>query len=220
MKLRPIIFRGDMVRAILAGTKTQTRRVMTPQPIEGGGTPVVGAHHPTVVRRGIEEPGPERWGASTEEQSWPCPYGQPGGRLWVREAWGSRSVLDAMDWHRGTMRDRTETPPGTVVDFRADYGPQQQEGCFWRPSIHMPRWASRLALEVTSVRVERVQAISEDDARAEGVSAGPSAALAETPIGVSAREAFAELWDSINGEREGCSWAANPWVWAVGFKVV
>jgi len=206
---RPILFSDAMVRAILSGTKTQTRRVMTPQPIEGCGAPVVGAYHPIVVRRGIEEPSPERWGASTEEQSWPCPYGQPGDRLWVREAWsiatgnGHRIVYRA-DVGSALWPSTVETPSGRV----------------WRPSTHMKRAQSRLTLEVTSVRVERVQSISEEDARAEGVSAGPSAALAETPIGVSAREAFADLWESINGERADRSWSANPWVWCVGFKRV
>lgn len=202
MTERPILFSDAMVRAILAGTKTQTRRVVKPNPRDGAFYMLDGWPHRS------------RDGESNRmcghEEPYACPYGAQGDRLWVREAWGVRASFDFTDWRRDTMRGCTEAPPGTEVDFRADYG-HQQEACFWRPSIHMPRWVSRLTLEVTSVRVERVQSISEDDARAEGVT---PAAVGD----VTCWRAFRVLWDSINGEREGCSWTANPWVWVVGFR--
>lgn len=218
MTERPILFSDAMVRAILSGTKTQTRRVMTPQPIEECGAPVVGAYHPIVARRGIEEPGPERWGASTEEQSWLCPYA--GDRLWVREA------LFVKQGGGGVWRYRADDaivglPMGSPHKEAMVAWAHHKEGnaC---ASIHMPRWASRLTLEVTSVRVERVQSISEEDARAEGLTRHATgwSAGGDGYDTLTARQAYAELWDEINGERQGCSWSANPWVWVVSFKRV
>jgi len=226
MTERPILFSDAMVRAILAGTKTITRRVLTPQPHEETGPISVGRYHPTVVRRGLEEPGDERFGAHTSEQSWPCPYGEPGDRLWVREAWS----------YYGGDEYLYQCDP-MAVGFRAsdDFGGRLIPGCRsipggrWRPSIHMPRWASRLTLEVTSVRVERVQSITEDDARAEGCSGHDPEPVAEggTIYAMKGRSSapsplahFRALWDSINGARPGCSWADSPWVWVVGFRRV
>lgn len=205
MAERPILFSDPMVRAILDGRKLQTRRVLTPQPHEESGPISVGRYHPIVVRRGLEEPGVERFGAHTDDESWPCPYGAPGDRLWVREAW-SYYGGDEYLYQRDPM----------AVGFRAsaDFGGRPIPGGRWRPSIHMPRWASRLTLEVTSVRVERVQSIGEFDALAEGVSGWVRDRRCET-----ARDGFRVLWDSINGKRDGCSWKANPWVWAITFKL-
>lgn len=187
---RPILFPDAMVRAILAGTKTQTRRVRKLIRVRDGmGTiPLL------------------------------CPYGAPGDRLWVRECF-ALSQRDPED-SEVSMRDPQWWDPPV---YRADYAGGEWSRFEddrhvpipppWRPSIHMPRWASRLSLEITSVRVERVQSISEEDARAEGVDALAGRA------GVSdARGAFCALWDSINVESPGCSWAANPWVWVVGFR--
>lgn len=162
MKERPIIFSAPMVRAILAGTKVQTRFVLG------------------------------------------CPYGQPGDRLWVREAW-------ARDDEDGQLMYRADVGRDLCADA-------------WRPSIHMPRWASRITLEVTAVRVERLQDISEADAQAEGVipkwEPGCSGRLMDAFGGFSFRpaaSAYAELWEQINGPG---AWDANPWVWVVEFKRV
>lgn len=227
MTERPILFSDAMVRAILADTKTQTRRVLTPQPIEDSGEPIsVGRYHPTVVRRGLEEPGAERFGASTSEQSWPCPYGEPGDQLWVREAWRACVEEPEIDL-RADGRSLRRSMHGDD-DWWARWR-KRSAGGRWQPSIYMPRWASRLTLEVTSVRVERVQSISEDDARAEGVTPfehiGADQTLPGGPVGVSQAShphvvAFASLWDSINGERAGCAWRDDPWVWVVGFRRV
>jgi hypothetical protein len=205
-----------MVRAILAGTKSQTRRVISPQPDEDDGVIACGAYYPVVVRRGVEEPGPETFGAWGDDRSWPCPYGRPGDRLWLREAW--RAEERASDCVDG-VRFRSDDAFVPIADTREaaeawgaayDNGRHKQR---WRPSIFLPRWASRLTLEVTSVRVERVQSISEEDARAEGVDS-----LAATGLAFAPREVFRDLWDSINGERPGCAWEANPWCWVVSFK--
>lgn len=166
---RPILFSAPMVRAMLAGTKTQTRRVAKP-------------------KRSIEP--------MTDE----CPYGQPGDLLWVRETWA---------WY-GCERDPRE------VLYRADTSNLPESHGRWRPSIHMPRWASRITLRVTGVRVERLQDITEVDAIAEGAQPFrlPCHPQRETLRHV---DGFALLWESINGAG---SWDANPWVWVVEFERV
>lgn len=191
---RPILFSGPMIRAILAGQKTQTRRVVKlvgPDAIEERDD---GSLWPYCVT----------WAHGDDGEPWyACPYGEPGDRLWVRETWAQEDARDLGLGASQTLYRATASDAEAALVQR------------WRPSIHMPRWASRLTLEVTSVRVERLQDITEDDARAEGAAAEPSEALADSPVGLSAREAFADLWASINGP---ASWAANPWVWVVGFK--
>lgn len=178
MRERPILFSGPMVRALLDGRKTQTRRVVKPQPVD----PFDGAQLRTAV--------------SAYALAGPCPYGEPGDRLWVRETWAKA----------GEQGDR--------VEYRADTA--DPKAGKWRPSIFMPSWASRITLEVESVRVERLQDISEADARAEGVTPAPftKAGRAAHLVHV---EAFESLWGSINGPD---SWAANPWVWVVAFRRV
>jgi hypothetical protein len=201
MKERPILFSAPMVRAILAGQKTQTRRALAPDLfISSGGA---------VVRMASAGP------ATTGIREAHCPYWrQPGDRLWVREAWAwsGDGAIPAFDRVR----------KGEVW-FRAD--PERTSpGIRWRPSIHMPRWASRITLEVTGVRVERLQDISEADAQAEGVTPkwepGCSGRLMEALGGFSFRpaaSAYADLWEQINGPG---SWDANPWVWVVEFRRV
>lgn len=186
---RPILFSGAMVRAILDGKKTQTRRVVKPQPPADW----------------VPSPWPYDGAAWSDRR---CPYGAPGDRLWVRETWAPISP----DEERRPIRE-------CRIEYRADTSAARPggwdedtddpEAARWRPSIHMPRWASRLTLEVTGVRVERVQDISEDDARAEGVY----------PYADNPRRFFQELWNSINGAR-GYGWNSNPWVWVVEFRRV
>jgi hypothetical protein len=138
-----------------------------------------------------------------ETKVYECPYGQPGDRLWVRETW----------------RYADMAPRSRRVEFKAD---GDHPGPFpWKPSIHMPRWASRIMLEVTGVRVERLQEITEKGARAEGCHGMGSNGDAEFPPEgiISAVEDFRDLWDSIN-ESRGFGWDKNPWVWVVEFKRV
>lgn len=227
MRERPILFSGPMVRAILAGTKTQTRRLLQGefQSFEEGWS--LNGKEPRLLR--------EDW----------CPYGAPGDRLWARET-----------WRQGD---------GGSAYFRADEewnaeGGDGPAGIGWRPSIFMPRHFSRLTLEVTEVRVQRLQEISEADAEAEGiVELTPDRCLAPSQMGLAAlhvvaamsrvnrrvflgsalaaamgmaippsggalsyttpptaRELYGVLWDSINGKR--APWESNPWVWAVSFR--
>lgn len=183
MKERPIIFSGEMVRAILEGRKTQTRRVVKPQPwpVETVDTERhVIVSHPDKLRVP------------------PCPYGQPGDRLWVRETW----------WHPRATEAHIDN-----VAYRADGEmPCHLVETNWRPSIHMPRWASRILLEVTDVRVERVQDISEADVQAEGCTGSPFGPMGDAVL-------FPRVWDSINAKR-GHDWDTNPWVWVVSFRVL
>lgn len=184
---RPILFSAPMVRALLAGTKTQTRRAVKPTPRRvDGGVPYHDA--PTWAHA---EPG------SAVVR---CPYGRRGDRLYVRETW---AAPHSMDGH---------TPRFMPRDTRVHYAAtEDRDGLLWRPSIHMPRWASRITLEVTEVRVERLQAISEADARAEGFELG-APPCTDAPI-----RWYRHLWDQINGAG---AWDANPWVWAVSFRVI
>lgn len=194
-KCRPILFSGDMVRAILDGRKTQTRRPIKPQPgfsrwsgfVQNGCAYGLGMDYAEMVRNFAR---------------YQCPYGAPGDRLWVRETWGYSTtdsvIFRADDQSERAKRERWVSAP------------------LWRPSIHMPRWASRLTLEVIDVRVERVQDITEDDARAEGVT--PVAfCRAGVPDGNEHREAFEMAWKALYGDE---SWARNDWVWAVTFRRV
>lgn len=239
MREHPIIFSGPMVRAILEGRKSQTRRTAKPQPSAG-------VRDSVFVRSGLED------GHGRELR---CPYGQPGDRLWVRETHLLDPPIDGSWPSVGDGFASIEDIPGRYrntkhVLYRADNN-LSGDWC-WRPSIHMPRWASRITLEITDVRVQRVQDISEEDAIAEGCAARPfpgpwwqgyrdidgdlihQEAVGEFPpdwmiephrmrdlshLDVSARDAFHNLWDSIN-EKRGFGWNANPWVWALTFKRV
>lgn len=248
MAERPILFSGAMVRAILEGRKSQTRRV-----VKGRGSRGLPEFH---GGRG-EENDPSAWGwffdgpdhhgyevlaRGLDERhdhglvSMPCPFGRVGDRLWVRETWaplgendpsGKRVVYAAGPFLWGNSDPKcgvTWPPPPNSCDA--------VRVARWRPSIFMPRWASRITLEVTGVRVERLNDISEEDAKAEGADRDftpcdpddredprevgyPSASDTAHAEATKHRRFFRSLWESINGPD---SWAANPWVWAITFK--
>jgi hypothetical protein len=241
-KERPILFSSEMVRAILDNRKTQTRRVVASRhPIEflGGrgqendlsawGWFFDGPEHHgyAVLARGMDE---RRDHGCV---SIPCPYGQPGDRLWVRETWRTAANLDHLSPRQIAKKaeDAGWAMPWCPIEYEADKSRVNWDAKMWGPagktrvSIHMPRWASRLTLEVTEVRVQRLQDISENDAEAEGIERSIDDRWPwrnyerEGAPFVRASSSFMSLWDSINGERPGCSWGYNPWVWAVSFKV-
>ncbi|MDM8059329.1 hypothetical protein [Klebsiella pneumoniae] len=201
MKERGMIFNGEMVRAILDGRKTQTRRIMKPQPEP---CPRGGHWWPSNVFKTmlhVEEEmqnGKGGWGGLVGDA---CPFGDVGDRIWVRETWAEAGA-SAPD-----LKLYRANYPEHVPSIYENVPPAEE--IRWTPSIHMPRWASRILLEITGVRVERLRSMSQDDARAEGVIA------ASGPM--EAGLAFRELWDSIYGEE---SWKANPWVWVIEFKLV
>ncbi|UEW68593.1 hypothetical protein [Burkholderia gladioli] len=222
MKERPILFSAPMVRAILDGRKTQTRRVVKHQPPEDVAPITVARYHPTIIdRHGDEAPGDEVFGAYSEDGVWgcKCPYGEPGDRLWVRETW--RGVVEINPPGKTTELGVARYVPDQEYCRRVEYqATHERDGEPWRPSIHMPRWASRITLEITGVRVERLQDISEQDAIAEGIertSDGFSVDGGRHFHAARARDSFASLWDSLNEER-GLGWEANPWVWVIEFQ--
>lgn len=187
MKERPILFSGPMVRAILEGRKTQTRRVGKIQCAEWTGLGVEFSKHATkgleAVATHLAYPGR----GTARHGICACPYGVPGKRLWVKETFATTQgeaiyredpIFDSMD----------------VFDWK------------WTPSIFMPRWASRITLEVEAVRVERLHQISEADASAEGV---------QHSCDRSDVDAYRALWNEINGPK---AWDANPWVWVIQFR--
>ncbi len=206
---RGILFSAPMVRALLAGTKTQTRRVVKPQPFPVGDDG--GKHAHFAWRGGMYA---LRMYPSNSTVLKHCPYGRPGDRLWVRETWRPiatshqtwTSVLYAAD---NALLDRPY--------FSAKLGRDR-----WVPSLHMPRVASRITLEITAVRVERLQEISDADAIAEGIEPGTSPGYwklygrdANGDMDRSPRIAYRSLFESINGPG---SWDANPWVWVLEFR--
>lgn len=213
---RPILFSGPMIRAILDGTKTQTRRVMTPQPLF---SEALGCWLWDRKGRGMTKPE----GANYEppygfsEPNWLhlCPYGALGDRLWVRETWDV-GFTSYEQW----VRYRADAAHQPVADehrdaLLANWDNHPSTG--WRSPIHMPRWASRISLELTSVRVQRLQDISEEDAIAEGAQAGESSLTQE--MSGSARGDFARIWNELNAQR-GYPFADNCWVWALSFTVL
>ncbi|HED2448900.1 TPA: hypothetical protein ACJJ1H_002204 [Enterobacter kobei] len=185
-----MIFNGEMVRAILDGRKTQTRRIMKVQPVLNGGFyEVYGAGWVRSMKSVPAIPGHSL--ASN------CPLGLVGDRIWVRETFSQ-------------VPDHEEPAGCSAILYAADgNGPYGK----WVPSIHMPRWASRLTLEITCVRVERLRDLSEDDAKSEGITPPSGGVLP----GWEYRINFRDLWMSIYGAD---NWEANPWVWVIEFKVV
>ncbi|WP_440495939.1 hypothetical protein [Serratia sarumanii] len=206
MKERPVIFNSEMVCAILDGRKTQTRRVMKPQPepCYRGGHWWPSNTFKTMLH--IEEQmqnGAGGWGGLAGDA---CPFGAVGDRLWVRETWAEAGAsapelqLYRANYPEHVGREYENVPPASEIR--------------WTPSIHMPRWASRITLEITAVRVERLNDISEEDAKAEGVA--PSQHII-TPPEALYRVGFLKLWQSIYGEE---NWRDNPWVWVIEFRHV
>ena len=208
IKERPILFSAPMVRAILEGRKTVTRRAVragfNPDDLEG----TLSASECRKLYREL----PQHFGAS-----YFCPYGQPGDRLWVRE-----TFIDL----RGTGVEHRSDPDGPLqrYAYAADCRPgshsdeaRKDFGLKYKPSIHMPRAACRILLEITEVRVERLQDTSRADIRAEGLQCPPE--LASDDVSPNYRDwypaAWRELWDSTGG-----NWDSNPWVWVVEFKRV
>lgn len=238
MAERPILFSAQMVRAILEGRKTQTRRIVKGRGRRGapefhGGQGE--ANDPSAWGWFFDGPDHHGWevlARGLNERvdnglvSMPCPYGEPGDRLWVRETWGLPPRYDPKE--HGDLKTKPRLGP---VCFAADFsGRHAWNGGKWRPSIHMPRWASRITLEVTGVRVERLQAITEEDARAEGVrpffeeysGIGREQRLTSGELARDAehRASFAVLWDTLAAGNVAAWWKSNPWVWCVEFKRV
>lgn len=229
MKERPILFNGAMVRAILDGRKTQTRRVVKSN----------SNNHPDIVMLGdsaagwwpyLSDDGESEVCGDGNEHPMDCPYGQPGDRLWVRENFCALRAGDYLPVkpQQGMAQDIRYQATDRLRDTPADV-----RGYGWRPSIHMPRWARRITLEVTAVRVERLQDISRHDALSEGVDwktcptrqteDSVCAQIMADRMGMSAHYVseidyvggFKALWVSTYGT---AAWAANPWVWVVEFK--
>jgi hypothetical protein len=233
MKERPILFSGAMVRALLDGSKTQTRRVVNPAPLDGfpheGSIDFDGfLPHEDVAQWSAETVGGGAFQTETRE----CPHGTDSDRLWVREtifAWGLwkqrfNEKKQRQEWHFVDMTTEAGFQYRFAADEPALTAPRRRgAGCitWWkRPAIHAPRPASRITLEIVSVRVERLNDCSDADCVAEGIGLNPSAV--GVPMTIPAgetlpRAAYRELWESINGAG---SWAASPWVWVVAFKRV
>lgn len=208
MKERPILFSGPMVRAILEGRKTQTRRVINS---------VTGIGRVTEFQAS-DTPG-YAWTFRDSRLLWNdlttpdffsrCPYGEPGDRLWVREAFRPYPPQNpSSKWEIVYAADAASV----ACEAPSTYMPVLYNYERWYPSIHMPRWACRLVLEITDVSVQRLQELLEVDAHAEGVEHS-----LHLPGGRTASENFAHLWESINGDG---SWESNPWVWVITFSPV
>ncbi|HFQ2794743.1 TPA: hypothetical protein ACHQHX_005778 [Pseudomonas aeruginosa] len=200
---RPILFNDQMVRAILEGRKTVTRRVVSPQPDFLGSM--------------VDPNTPFKTLDAGLHARITCPYGEPGDRLWVRETWGLQ--VRSYGGGAGEFIVYRATNPDAIY-CKSSEG--REYPVKWKPSIHMRRHSSRILLEITAVRVERLQDISEEQALAEGVRGEPCdhtrQACADIGCwGDTAKGAFGFLWESLKGEG---SWAANPWVWVVEFKRV
>ncbi|HDG8063665.1 TPA: hypothetical protein PCO46_004273 [Klebsiella quasipneumoniae subsp. similipneumoniae] len=244
MKERGMIFNSEMVRAILDGRKTQTRRIMKVQPESNQlGLLLItdSTKHSDIGKYHWAES--NATGNHVRSKLFSSPFGAVGERIWVRETWATLGNEDGcyVDWEdnlcKGDERSAARIYRASCEQRPGDYGlwsipddaywkPHTKEHKFegaWRPSIHMPRWASRILLEITDVRVERLNAISEEDARAEGIIDGGCLNCGEPePCGCAnpepdATDAFAYLWQSIYGQE---NWNANPWVWVISFKRV
>lgn len=212
MKSRGMIFNSEMVRAILDGRKTQTRRIVkgTDGAVKFCKEWDINGEEIFVVLGEKDHTGMNPvFGAIS------CPFGAVGDRIWVRETWAEAGAC-APD-----LKLYRANYPEHVPSIYENVPPAEE--IRWTPSIHMPRWASRILLEITDVRVEQLNAISEEDARAEGIIDGGCLNCGELePCGCAnpepdATDAFAYLWQSIYGQE---NWNANPWIWVIEFKRV
>lgn len=232
MKEHPILFNTEMVKALLDGRKTQTRRVIKPQPDTSDMktyTALTGRTYDDRCATANHIDG--KWylcipGMSLEVGR--CPYGQVGDRLWVREMWGVGTRPCPVDgWYDGIEYkadefyiDEIEDLPLYKVEVPEDICLDDYSGK-WRPSIHMFRWASRINLEITDIRIERVQDITQEDAKAEGMTNDddphwrPSYSDPDSGGNPSYKNTFCCVWNSIYE-----NWSVNPWVWVVEFKIV
>ena len=220
IKERPVLFSAPMVRAILEGRKTVTRRPVKVQPRSKADIGSYGLGQPFIRNPDVSKANPS------------CPYGRPGDRLWVRETW----YCDHDEVQRGPylqpadMTDLDEARKNGDLVYAADgLTPYEQDQPKWKPSIHTPRWASRILLEITDVRVERLQDISDEQALAEGIIPHVRGGWhwhPHDPANVDDWHqfgfktpfwAFHDLWAGINGQE---NWDANPWTWVVEFKQV
>ncbi|MCM7201281.1 hypothetical protein M8Q42_03030 [Enterobacter hormaechei] len=210
-----MIFNGEMVRAILDGRKTQTRRIMKIQPSDSfhpthnGYDLDLNAHWYTpgvVDKNGYLQPAKKDvFGVADENEGYTCPFGAVGDRIWVRETWAEAGAgAPDLKLYRANYPEHVPThyenvPPADEIR--------------WTPSIHMPRWASRILLEITGVRIERLASVSDDDAGKEGYPDNPE------PYGGGMDKWlwFRQLWDGIYPDQ---SFKHNPWVWVIEFKVV
>lgn len=223
MKERPIIFNSAEVRAILDGRKTMMRRVIKPQPFE---IPYLDRHE------NIESACFWRYGE--EREDWPtpkdCPFGQPGDRLWVRETWrASNPVAGWVDCQYKAGMNRLVYLKGKEYKQAERFGMHRSIQDKWTSPVLMPRWASRIMLEIINVHVERLQDISEEDALGEGIRRIPhgmdgdyfhfSRTEADPQNWCFPDDAFRELWDKLYTKRS-YGWDTNPWVWVIGFKQV
>ena len=209
MTERPILFSAPMVRALLSGTKTQTRRAFNPQPSQSflPDGPARNYSRTCIdVKTGEHYPAPiVRFGVSDENEDYPCKFGRVGDRLWVKECFSAHGALGS----HGRVTYRADIADG-----------KEPHGLHWRPSIFMPRAASRITLEITDVRAERLNSISDEDAKAEGVNVHVDSVLAAAHAGppeTPARMEYWHLWETINGRG---SWEANPYVWVISFRRV
>lgn len=216
MNEHPILFSGEMVRAILAGTKTQTRRVIMQGVWGRGKLPTQefayaicpAAETGWIAWFGTRNPPETDMPAFTKKayrEGFPCPYGVPDDTLWVRETWSYITLAQNERMPGDKWNPQLNMPVRMLYKADADAQDWQLPGS-WTPSIHMPRWASRVTLRVEAVRVERVQDITPASIAAEGLDAGDYGA-------------YASLWDKLNAKR-GYGWETNPWVWVIEFSRV
>lgn len=234
-KERGMIFNAEMVRAILSGQKTQTRRIMKVQP-----------EHPNLgLRRIIDSKNPadngkyfwsqsDATGLKARSKPFNCPHGNVGDRIYVRETW--QGPLVDFEHSDDLLRnaEKYEKPENCVYEADGVPAPEFYDAddnlrCCWRPSIHMPRWASRILLEITNVRVERLNDISEQDAIAEGIDTDWLAESQDNYDCIAdhnmsgrptAKGHFSYLWQSIYGDDKSKCWEKNPWIWVIEFKRV